>query len=229
MPVSFPPMSEIARPRRRYDASGRRARAAQTRTRVIEAARSVFLERGYAGATIPRIAAEAGVAVETVYRSAAGKAGLLEAAVQAALAGGVQRAETPVEQRPGIRRVIEATDPRRQLEAYALTQPGVWNRVGPLLRILDTAASTDETLAALRDQHAEQRLQGLRRFAALLAERGALRPGLSVNRAADILWTLCAQANYDCLVISRGWTHEEYRNWLSETLASALLVNDHGA
>jgi len=184
------------------------------------------LERGYAAATIPRIAAEAGVAVETVYRAAAGKAGLLEAAVQASLAGGVERADVPVEQRPGIRRVIEETDPRRQLDAYAATQPGVWSRVGPLLRILDAAASTDETLAALRDQHAQQRLQGLRRFAALLAERGALRLGLSVNRAADIIWTLCAQANYDSLVTSRKWTADEYRKWLSETLAHALLASD---
>jgi AcrR family transcriptional regulator len=221
-------MNETARPSRRYDASGRRARAAQTRVSIIDAARRVFLERGYAAATIPRIAAEAGVAVETVYRAAAGKAGLLEAAVQASLAGGVERANVPVEQRPGIRRVIEETDPLRQLEAYAAIQPGVWSRVGPLLRILDAAASTDETLADLRDQHAQQRLQGLRRFAALLAERGALRPGLSVNRAADIIWTLCAQPNYDSLVTSRKWTDDAYRRWLSETLAHALLASNQG-
>jgi AcrR family transcriptional regulator len=221
-------MSGTARPKRRYDATGRRAQADQTRADVIEAARRVFLERGYAGATIPRIAAEAGVAVETVYRAATGKAGLLEAAVQAALAGGAEHAEVPVEQRPGIRKVIEEADPRRQLVAYAATQPGVWGRVGPLLRVLDAAASTDQTLARLREQHAQFRLQGLRRFAALLAERGALRPGLSVDRAADIIWALCAQANYDSLVTSRGWTDQDYRRWLSETLAHALLEGGRG-
>lgn len=193
--------------------------------KVIEAAARVFLERGYAGATIPRIAAEAGVAVETVYRSASGKAGLLAAAVQAALAGGVERAEVPVEQRPGIRRVIEETDPRRQLLAYAATQPGVWGRVGPLLRVLDVAATTDDALVELRERHAAQRLTGLRRFAALLAERGALRPGLGVDRAADILWTVCAQANYDSLVTARGWTPEEYRDWVADTLANSLLAD----
>lgn len=191
--------------------------------KIIEAATRVFLERGYAGATIPRIAAEAGVAVETVYRSASGKAGLLAEAVQAALAGGVERSGVPVEERPAIRRVIEETDPRRQLEAYAATQPGVWGRVGPLLRVLDAAATTDDTLVELRERHAAQRLNGLRRFAALLAERGALRPGLSVDRAADIIWTVCAQANYDSLVTARGWTPVEYRDWLAETLAGSLL------
>ena len=83
----------------------------------------MFLERGYSGATIPAIATEAGVAVETVYRSASGKAGLLAAAVQAALAGGVERAELPVEQREGIRRVIEESDPRQQLAASDFTTP----------------------------------------------------------------------------------------------------------
>jgi AcrR family transcriptional regulator len=181
--------------------------------------------RGYAGATIPRIAGEAGVAVETVHRSASGKAGLLAEAVQAALAGGVERADVPVEERPAIRRVIEETDPLRQLQAYAATQPGVWGRVGPLLRVLDAAATTDDTLVELRDRLAAQRLTGLRRFAALLAERGALRPGLSADRAADIIWTVCAQANYDSLVTARGWTPAEYRDWLAETLAGSLLAD----
>jgi AcrR family transcriptional regulator len=184
----------------------------------------VFLDRGYAGATIPRIAAEAGVAVETVYRSAAGKAGLLEAAVQAALAGGADRADVPVEQRPAIRRVIEETDPRRQIEHYARTQPGVWSRVGPLLRVLEAAATTDETLMALRQQHERQRWEGLRRFAALLSERGFLRPGMSIDHATDLIWTICAQANHDSLVIHRNWAPSEYEAWIAETLTHALLA-----
>lgn len=217
-------MSEDARPfRRSYDAPKRRQQAADTRAKVIGAAHRVFLERGYAGATIPRIAAEAGVAVETVYRAATGKAGLLEAAVQAALAGGVARANVPVEDRPTIRRVIEEADPRRQLQAYAATQPGVWSRVGPLLRVLDEAASSDEHLVALRELHAATRLRGLRRFANLLAQRGDLRPGMSADRAADIIWTVCGQASYDALVLARGWSHDDYRDWLAETLIGALL------
>jgi AcrR family transcriptional regulator len=216
-------MSENAKSRRRYDAPKRREQAAHTRVKIIEAASRVFLELGYTRATIPRIAAEAGVAVETVYRSASGKAGLLAAAVQAALAGGAQRADVPVEQRPGIKRVIEEADPRRQLELYAATQPGVWARVGPLLRVLEQAAMTDDALVELRRRHTEQRREGLRRFAALLAERGALRSGLTTDRAGDILFTVCAQANYDALVGTLGWTTEEYQGWVADTLAHALL------
>ena len=215
-------MSENATPRRRYDSSRRREQAAQTRRRIIEAAARVFVERGYTGATIPLIAREAHVAVETVYRSTSGKAGLLREAIQASLAGGVERAELPVERRPGIQRVIDETDPRRQLRAYAATQPGVWSRVGPLLRVLDEAAG-DPELAVLRADLAAQRLHGLTSFATLLAERGALKADLTIDKARDLIWTLCAQANYDALVTARQWSHTEYREWLSETLAAALL------
>jgi AcrR family transcriptional regulator len=228
MPVSFSPMAQNTTPTprpgpRRYESSVRSAQKAQTRARIVDAAAAEFLERGYAGATIPLIAARAGVAVETVYRSAAGKAGLLEAAVQAALAGGGERAEVAVVERPAIARVIAEQDPRRQLAAYAATQPGVWHRVGPLLSVLDAAADSDPHLAAMREAHARQRLDGMQRFAALLAERGALRPGLDADRAADILWTLCAQSTYQGLVTARGWSHAEYRDWLGALLADALL------
>lgn len=218
-------MSQSATPRRRYDASTRRLQAAETRRRIIDTAARVFVARGYAAATIPVIAREAGVAVETIYRSADGKAGLLREAIQATLAGGAGRAELPVEQRPGIQRVIEETDPRRQLRAYAATQPGVWSRVGPLLRVLDEAAG-EPALAQLRTELAEQRLHGLMDFAGLLAERGALKPGLSVEKARDLIWTLCAQSNYDALVTARGWNHVDYREWLGEALAAALLPAD---
>jgi AcrR family transcriptional regulator len=226
-------MSERTSPRRRYDSPTRRAQAERTRAAIVEAAGRVFTERGYASATIPRIATEAGVAVETVYRSAqsapsapsapSGKAGLLAAAVQAALAGGAERAEVPIDERPGIRRVIEETDPHAQLRAYAATQPGVWGRVGPLLRVLDVAASTDDALVELRDQLERQRLEGMRRFAGLLAERGALRHDLSADTAADILWTLCAQATYESLVGARFWSAEHYQQWLADTLIASLL------
>jgi AcrR family transcriptional regulator len=218
-------MSENTSARRRYDSTKRRLQAAETRRWIIDAAARVFVERGYAGATIPLIAAEAAVAVETVYQSAVGKAGLLREAIQATLAGGAERAELPVEDRPGIRRVIEETDPRRQLAAYAATQPGVWSRVGPLLRVLDDAVG-DPALADLRTELAEQRLQGLLGFARLLAERGVLKPGLAVDRARDMIWALCAQANYDALVVARGWTITEYRDWLAHALAAVLLAED---
>jgi len=217
-------MSENARPRRRYDGRSRREQAARTRARIVEAAHRVFLERGYAGATIPRIAAEGGVAVETIYRAAPGKQGLLAGAVETALAGGVDNADLPVEQRPGIRRVIEENDPVRKLQLYAATQPGVYGRAGALLRVLDEAETSVPELAQLRERYAARRLEGMRQLATQLAEQQSLRAELSPQQAADVLVTVCSRANYDSLVTERGWSPEDYRDWVADTLVRTLLV-----
>jgi AcrR family transcriptional regulator len=217
-------MCEEARPKRRYDATGRRVRAEATRDRVVEAASRVFLAHGYAGATIPAIAAEAGVALQTVYRAAPGKAGLLAAAVNAAVAGGVERSRRPVETRPAIRSIIDEPDPRRQLALYARTQPGIWARVGPLLVVLDAAAASEPDLRRLQHEQDAQRHAGLTRFTRLLHERGALRAELTPERAADLLVTLGSYTTYQSLVITHGWTDQEYETWLADTLQHCLLA-----
>jgi AcrR family transcriptional regulator len=215
-------MSEVSR--RTYDSTRRREQAARTRERIVEVAGRLFEERGYAGTTIPEIAREAGVAVETVYRSASGKAGLLADAVRAAVAGGVERAGVPVTERPAIRRINEEANPARQLQLYAATQPGIWSRVGPLLRVLDAAANSDASLVELRDRIAAERRHGLRTgLGRMLEQRGVLRDGVSAERAGDIVYALCGQANYVALVGDCGWAEAEYESWLAESLIAALL------
>ena len=221
-------MSDVSR--RRYDATRRREQAALTRARIVEVAGRLFVERGYAGTTIPAIAGEAGVAVETVYRAASGKAGLLADAVRAAVAGGAERAEIPVTERPAIRRIIEAADPVRQLQLYAATQPGIWSRVGPLLRVLDAAANSDASLVRLREHIAAERRYGLRDgLGRMLEQRGALREGITAERAGDIVYAVCGQANYLALVGDCGWTEAAYESWLADTLITALIprATDH--
>lgn len=212
------------RTRRKYDSPLRRAQTASTRARIVGAAQRLFVEHGYVGTTIPAIAAEAGVSVETVYRASQGKAGLLADAVRAAVAGGAHRAQVPVAERPAVRRIIDEPDATRQLELYAATQPGIWSRVGPLLRVLDAAATSDPSLVELREQISGERRQGLRAgLGRLLEERGVLRPGLTAERAGDIVYAICGLANYQALVVDCDWSEDEYRDWLTELLVSAIL------
>ena len=65
----------------------RAERARRTRRRIVDAATALFLERGYAGATMRAIAAAAGVAVPTVELGFGTKATLLKAAIDVAIAG----------------------------------------------------------------------------------------------------------------------------------------------
>ena len=120
--------------------------------------------------------------------------------------------------------MIVETDPRRQLELYAATQPGIHARTGPLLGVLADAAG-EPGLAELRSQLEDQRLAGMERFAQLLAGRGALRPGLTTAEARDVLWTLNAHDIHDRLVVQRGWSPDRYRDWLALTLKHALLAD----
>jgi TetR/AcrR family transcriptional regulator, regulator of autoinduction and epiphytic fitness len=217
-------MSEEVKTRRRYDSRRRRAQAAQTRRDIVAAAHQVFLDRGYAGTTMAAVAEAAGVVVETIYRAFGSKAGLFKAVIEAAVAGGAERAEIPSEQRPAIRAVIEETDPRRQFELYARTQPGIHRRLGPLAKVLAGAAAADADLATVARQLDERRLAGMGGFANLLAERGALRPDMSIAEARDVMWTLASHPVYDLLVNECGWAPERYRDWLADTMARAVLA-----
>src|SRR5690349_18772487 len=141
MSVRVHRMSDEVKPRRRYDSTRRRAQAEQTRRDIVRAARRQFLERGFAGATLAAVAAEAGVAVETIYRAFDGKAGLFRAVVEDAVADGgtVGGSGAPPDSavlRPRFEAILAETDPRRQLALYADLQPGIHARIAPLMRVL---------------------------------------------------------------------------------------------
>jgi hypothetical protein len=95
--------------------------------------------------------------------------------------------------------------------------------MGPLLRVLAEAAAADPALVETARQLEGERLAGMGRFAQLLADRGALRPGIDVDQARDVLWTLNSHAIHEFLVVQRGWSPERYRDWLADTLVRALL------
>ena len=144
--------------------------------------------------------------------------------LRAAVAGGIERAGVPVTERPAIQRIIEEENPARQLQLYAATQPGIWSRVGPLLRVLDAAANSDTSLVELREHIAAERRHGLRNgLGRMLEQRGVLREGVTAERAGDIVYAVCGQANYVALVSDCGWTGAAYEAWLAETLTAALL------
>lgn len=221
-------MTQRVKPHRRYDSRLRREHAAQTRRQILAAAGNLFRERGYAGTAMAAIAADAGVVVETIYRNFGSKRDLFRAVMEAVLAGGAVRADVAVEQRPAIRAVIEERDPRRQIALYAATQPGIHRRSGPLLRALAGGMATDQELRAVWNEMEDWRLEGQGRFVAMLADKGALRPGLSVEEGRDVVWTLCSLAVHDLLVVERRWSSERYLAWLTAALTHALLP-DGGA
>ena len=204
-------------PPKRDQARTRLARAA-----VIEAARSLFLERGYGATTVEAISERADVPSATVYRLFSSKHGILKALLDVSIVG--DHDEVPMAERPQVRSLAEHPDPRKQLLGFVDITTQVNDRIAPLYRILVSAAGTDADAAGLLDELTRQRQQGQRTIARALARAGALRPGLRERDAADVIHALMSPEVYRLLVIDRGWKTDRYARWLAETLEDQLLL-----
>ena len=101
-------MSSAVKPGRRYDARGRQEQARRNRLVVIDTARELFLEQGFAATTMPEIASAAGVSVQTVYKVFGSKPALAKAVFDVAIAGDDQ--PVPMVERDSLTRVC-ATSP----------------------------------------------------------------------------------------------------------------------
>ena len=206
---------------RRYESPRRRAQAAATRREILEAAQRLFEQRGYAATTVAAIAAEANVALKTVYVTFETKSGVLRALWNLLLRG--DEGDTPVGERPWYREVIEERDPNRQLRLNARNSRVVKLRIARVLEVIRSAAPADPDIEALWNRiqtefHANQRV-----IVESLEQKKALRPGLSVDRAADILWTLNHPNLWQLLVRERGWRPEEYEQWCGDVACAQLL------
>ena len=214
-------MSGAVKPRRRYDARGRQDQARRTRWTVLEAARRLFLEQGYAPTTMAAIAAEAAVSVETVYKAFGNKAGLLKSVFDVSIVGDDE--PVPLVQRESIRRLEAEGDPRRKLGMYGehLSETSV--RSVPVQLLVRSAAASDPAAAAVWEEMSAERLSGMTAFARHLHDGGHLRPGVSVEEARDVLWTYNSAEVYELLVMKRGWSPERYGRWIADALIAALL------
>ncbi|WP_432974232.1 TetR family transcriptional regulator [Dactylosporangium sp. CA-233914] len=212
--------------RRAYRSDLRREQAEATRRRIVDAARPLLLERGYAAATMAEVAAAAGVAVQTLYAACpGGKAGLAKLVYDVTLAGDAR--PIPQAERDEVRAIVEEPDPARKLELYAAMASGVAARIAPLYQVLRAAEAAAPADAALHDvlrRTDEEHRAGARGPAAHLSDVDALRPGLSVERAADQIFALTSVDVYARLTQLCGWTIDEYREWLAATLRANLLA-----
>ena len=193
----------------------RAERARRTRRRIIDAATALFLERGYAGATVRAIAETAGVAVPTVELGFGTKATLLKAAIDVAIAGDDE--PVPVLDRAWADAARGATSPAELLTVAAEVIAAAQSRSAGLVLAVFEGGRTDPDLAALATQLTDQRAGTARWLVDALA--GLAPPHAE---AVDDLWLLMDPAIYDRLVRHRGWTPQRYGRWFARS-AHALL------
>lgn len=207
---------------RPYRSTLREESAQQTRRLILDAAARLLVRGGYVAMTMQAVAAEAGVAVDTVYSAVGRKPVLVRLLIETAISGGDDA--VPAAERQYVRDIMTAPTAREKLAVYAKAISVIQRRLAPIVRALREAASQDAELEKLWKDVAERRARNMKMFAQTLFETGELRAGLTVERTSDVVWSMNAPEFYMLLVDERGWTPEEFAAWLADAWARLLLA-----
>ena len=207
--------------KRHYGGSRRRASAEETRRRIVEAAATLFLNRGYIATSIDAIAQAAAVSAATVYKVFGNKVALVKAVGDAAAAG--DHASEPIADREWAGAAFADPDPERALEAIVRGGVAILQRVAPVIEMVTVAAHVEPELVSLVEGGDRGRRQNFRLFVRRLHERGQLRPGLTVEDATDAIYALQSPETYLTLVGRRGWTVDHLIEWLIDQVSHAIL------
>jgi AcrR family transcriptional regulator len=206
------PSGKAARP---YNSVRRAQAAADTRATILATAMRLFLEHGYGKVTVADIASEASLAVPTVYTSVGGKSALLATLIDEAM-------RDPVVDET-LSAIRECGSPH---DVIAVTAHGVRvdnERYHDIVQVMTTAAAIDDAAAEIliRSDHGYR--QALAHAARRVRDLNALKPGLSVRRATDILWFYLGREAWHLLVSGRRWSWDDAERWLSEQTCTALI------
>ena len=202
-------------PRRRYRSSVRAEQASLTRQRILEAAKALFLERGYASTTIAAVADAAGVSPETIYATLSGKRGLLESVIDAMI-------PVPAEQDATLAEIERLASPRARLRAFVAFCCGVLSGTSPIHEVIRGAADSEAFAIELRARLLSERLANQKRHLAQHV-RLELRAGLTLAQAAERFCALTSPELHHLTIVELGWSRQRHEKWIGD-LAEFELV-----
>jgi AcrR family transcriptional regulator len=197
-----------------YNSPRRREAAAQTRQAILDAARSLFAERGYTATTIQEIAAAARVAAATVYASVGGKAQLLEHLITLG-AGDAQL-------RKGAERVAASDDPTAIVRDSVANTRFAVEQYGDVFELMLVTARSDAAVAAAAARAEEGFRAALTGAATRLSELDALSG--TVEWAVDVFAYYLDYTSWRRLVSQFGWSYPRAEEWLADRIAEALRL-----
>jgi AcrR family transcriptional regulator len=197
----------------------RREQAALTRLRILEAAHRAFVSRGYTGTRMADIAAEAGVAVQTVYFVFHTKPELLAACYDLAVIGSPEG--VPPAQQPWHLAMTAATTAPDSVAHLIEGTTAICERVA-LLDDTVRAALHEPEAVAVHERGERFRRHDFERIVEHWANRFGLREGLSETACVDLVLTYTGPSTYRQLVVDYHWTIADYQSWLHESLTGLL-------
>jgi AcrR family transcriptional regulator len=188
---------------------------------MLDRARELFVTAGYAATTMERIADEAGVAVQTVYYTFGSKGQLLREVIEVTAAG--EEDAGPVAQRAWMQEMLTAKSGQRVLALAVEHGTDIFERAAPLWPVVATAAAADPDVERYWRGVAADRRAGQARMVSRLTELSALRAGLELDRATDLVVVLFGHDVFRSLISDASWTVIDYKAWLFTTLVQQLL------
>ena len=200
----------------------RSEQAAGTRSRILDAARRVFEERGFAGARIEDVARAAGVAVPTVYKVFTNKRNLLAEVVDKTMTGASYGGR--IEEQEWWKEQLREPDPRRQLRLIARNAKQIYERAGSVLEVVRASAPLDPEIAATWNDISSQRLKRSRRTAKhLISQAGREHVRFGPEELALTLWSLSGPELYT-LHVGTGRSADQYEQWLGDILETTIII-----
>jgi len=206
---------------RKYRSAVREESARRTRRAIVDAARDLFVERGYAGASLADVAVVAGVARPTVFAAFGSKPALLRQVLDEALAGDDE--PVPVVERPWFQPVRLADTAEGVLDAYAEVCRLIGGRTARIFETVRQAADDAEEVAQVWETLLRNRRIGATGVVGRLRDLGPLRYGADLDRSVDLVWFYNDPAHYGSLVLRCGWDETDFRDWLASQLKHAVL------
>lgn len=214
-------MPEAVKGKREYRSALREERALANRVAILTAAYRRFLDDGYPATSIARVAEEAGVSEDLVYKLFTNKRGLLVEVLNYAVTG---QADSPrVLDQEGPQQVKAEPDQHKKLAMFTTDIADRIARARPVDDVMRSASEVDADIAAKYASMHRTRLRNITQFVRWLAEAGPLRNGLTVEQAAQTTWLLCSPATHQQLTEQLGWDQPQYAAWLHATLTALLI------
>jgi AcrR family transcriptional regulator len=179
----------------------------------VDAARELFVAKGWAATGMRDVAAAAGVALETVYSHFSSKAGVLRAVADAAVVGDDE--PVALAERPEF--VAMGEGPRSaRIRAAAELVTGVQVRTAAVAELLRQAAPHDQEIAEMLHSARERQRRDVATAFELIVGRAPEPP------ERDGVWAVVSPEVYLLLVQESRWTPEQYEAWLTETLDTLI-------
>jgi len=204
--------------KRSYHSETRNTQAAETRSRILNAARKLFQAEGFDRVTINKLAKAADVSMPTIYAVFKSKRGVLQALIDEAL---------PQEQFASlVDNSMQEKSPEKRLSITAKMARQIYDAERELMDILRGASVVAPEFKELEEEREKRRYERQGEYVNKMIKEKLLAKELTLRKARDILWALTGRDMYRMWVIERGWTSDEYEKWLAKLLVKSLLGLD---